>query len=149
MQDRFHTFTVQIAKIARAIRRIKAEETEELHLKGTHVSCLYYLYKEERGMTATELCEACDEDKAAVSRSVEYLEEYGYVACKSEKQKRWKSLLVLTDKGREAGRRIADKIDCILAQASEGLTEENRLIFYQSLKLISDNLQKICEKYGE
>ena len=31
----------------------------------------------------------------------------------------------------------------------EGLTEENRKIFYQSLSLICDNLEKICTKYGE
>jgi len=43
MQQRFETFTVLIAKISRSIRRIKAEEMSEFHLKGPHVSCLYYL----------------------------------------------------------------------------------------------------------
>ena len=34
MQQRFETFTVLIAKISRSIRRIKAEEMSEFHLKG-------------------------------------------------------------------------------------------------------------------
>ena len=148
MEERFKTFTVLVAKISRCIRKIKTEEMEEFQLKSPHVSCLYYLYKRD-GLTAKELCDVCEEDKAAVSRSIEYLEENGYIRCESQAKKRYKSPLFLTEKGGEAGARIAEKIDRILEEASAGLTEENRVIFYQSLTLIADNLQKICEKYGE
>ena len=78
MQQRFETFTVLIAKISRSIRRIKAEEMSEFHLKGPHVSCLYYL-TQLGPLTAGQLCDRCEEDKAAVSRSLEYLEQNGYV----------------------------------------------------------------------
>ncbi|MBQ8295328.1 MAG: winged helix-turn-helix transcriptional regulator [Clostridia bacterium] len=146
MDGRFETFTVLISKINRNIRKIKTEEVEEWNLKSPHVSCLYYLYK-QNGMTAKQLCNVCDEDKAAISRSVEYLENNGYITCESRAQKRYKSPLCLTEKGETVGKAIAEKIDRILASASEGLTEENRQIFYQSLALISDNLQKICDEY--
>lgn len=149
MQERFETFTVQISKIARNIRKIKSEEMAELQLKSPHVSCLYYLYKKGRGMTAKELCDACEEDKGAASRSIDYLEKNGYLYCESTAKKRYKSPLYLTEKGKEVGAYIARKIDDILEQASVGLTEENRAIFYRSLILISDNLQKICDNYGE
>lgn len=149
MQERFQAFTVQIAKIARYIRKIKTEEMAELELKSPHVSCLYYLYKEGKGVTAKALCDMCEEDKGAVSRSLEYLEASGYIYCESTAKKRYKSPLYLTEKGKEVGAYIARKIDNILEEASAGLTEENRAIFYQSLFLISDNLQKICDQYGE
>ena len=72
MQQRFETFTVLIAKISRSIRRIKAEEMSEFHLKGPHVSCLYYL-TQLGPLTAGQLCDRCEEDKAAVSRSLGWI----------------------------------------------------------------------------
>ncbi|MBQ7880983.1 MAG: hypothetical protein IJ358_04000 [Clostridia bacterium] len=52
MEQRFETFTVQIAKISRCIRKIKSEEMAEFNLKSPHVSCLYYLYRQNNKMTA-------------------------------------------------------------------------------------------------
>jgi len=98
MQDRFEAFTVLIAKISRSIRRIKADEMAEYDLKATHVNCLYYLYS-AGGMTAAELCEKCEEDKAAISRSLEYLEANGYVEGERSAGKRYRSRLQLTEKG--------------------------------------------------
>ena len=57
---------------------VKNQEMAEYGLRSTHISCLYYLYT-AKGLTATELCEKCEEDKASVSRAVDYLKENGYV----------------------------------------------------------------------
>ena len=127
MKDRFKTFTVLIGKISRCIKRIKTEEMKDFDLKSPHVSCLYYLYKEE-SLTAKELTDICYEDKAAVSRSLDYLETNGFIFCETSAKKRYKSHLNLTEKGKEVGRRLAEKIDNILEKASIGLTEENRVI---------------------
>ncbi len=149
MEQRFETFTVLVAKLSRLIRKIKGEEVAEYNLKSVHVSCLYAMYRQNRNLTATELCEACDEDKGAISRSIEFLEGQGYIACESKSEKRYKSPLMLTEKGREVGEKIAQKIDFFLEKASEGLEEEERKVLYKSLMLVSDNLQKICERYGD
>ena len=149
MKDRFETFTLQIAKISRCIRKIKTEEMAEFNLKSPHVSCLYYLYKHSGTLTAKELCDICDEDKGAISRSIEYLEETGYIECNSKSEKRYKSPLILTDSGIAIGKFIAEKVDKILELASTGLSERNRKTFYDSLILIGNNLQKICDYYGE
>ena len=71
MQERFQTFTVLITKLNRCIRKIKTEEMAEFDLKSPHVSCLYYLYKAD-SLTAKELCDICEEDKANISRSFIY-----------------------------------------------------------------------------
>lgn len=148
MQERFQTFTVLITKLNRCIRKIKTEEMAEYNLKSPHVSCLYYLYRSE-SLTAKELCDVCEEDKANISRSIEYLENNGYIVCHSKTEKRYKSPLVLTEKGRELGEKIARKIDRLLCCAGEGLSEENRKIMYESLSIVCDNLQKFCNAYGE
>lgn len=148
MQERFQTFTVLIARLNRCIRKIKTEEMAEFDLKSPHVSCLYYLYKSD-SLTSTELCNICEEDKANVSRSIDFLEKNGYLVCRSKTEKRYKSPLILTEKGKETGERIVQKIDAILDAVGEGIPEKDRVIMYRSLSVICDNLQKICEIYDE
>lgn len=148
MTDRFHSFTVLIGSISRSIRRLKTDEVKEYNLSSSHVSCIYYLYKCE-GLTSKELTNICEEDKALISRSLDYLERNGFITCNSVAKKRYKNALYLTSKGNEVGKALVERIDHILDLASEGLSEENRLILYQSLELINDNLSRLAEKKGE
>lgn len=144
MKERFETFTVLIAKISRSIRRIKNQEMAEYGLRSAHISCLYYLYS-SGGATSTELCEKCEEDKATISRSIDFLERNGFLICESKSVKRYKSPITLTDKGRFVGKRIFDKVNEVLDEVSVGLTEEERVAFYRSLAIISESLEK-CAK---
>lgn len=148
MKERFETFTVLIAKISRNIRKIKNQEMSDCDLRSPHISCLYYLYSPER-LTATDLCERCEEDKATISRALAYLEKNGYLTCHSKHAKRYKSPLMLTEKGKEAGKRIADKIALVLDEIGTGLTEEERCAFYRSLSMISNELDHIAKRLDE
>ena len=145
MQERFETFTVLINRISRNIRKIKNQEMAEYNLRSAHISCLYYLYI-SRGATATDLCERCEEDKATISRALDHLETNGFLTCESKSTKRYKSRLLLTDKGNEVGKKIADKIDGVLYAISGGLTDEERAAFYRSLSIISDSLEAVSKK---
>ncbi len=156
MRERFETFTVLISSIGRSIRRLKTEETAEFNLKSPHVSCLYYLYKAD-SMTAAELCELCDEDKAAVSRSIVYLEQNGFLIRSNGKPteqtrgtaKRYRAPLKLTDKGREVACKLAVRIDRVLDEVAVGVSEEDRAILYRALQQIDRNLANLCEqRYG-
>ncbi|MBQ6706248.1 MAG: MarR family transcriptional regulator [Clostridia bacterium] len=144
MQERFETFTVLINRISRNIRRIKNQEMADYNLRSAHVSCLYYLFT-NKGATATDLCERCEEDKATVSRALDHLENNGFLVSKSKTAKRYKCPLLLTEKGQEAGKKIADKINGVLDTVSADLTEEERLAFYRSLSIISDRLESVSK----
>ena len=148
MQERFSTFTLLIAKLSKAIRKIKTEEMSQFNLKSPHVSCLYYLHKQGE-LTATKLCDICNEDKAAVSRTIDYLEKHGYLYCDSNARKRYNSPLKLTEMGGSVAVEICGKIDRILGVASQGLSEEDREIMYKCLAVISKNLTKVCQNYGD
>ena len=143
MEKRFETFTVLVNRISRNIRKIKNQEMAEYGLRSAHVSCLYYLYT-GKGLTATDLCECCEEDKATISRALEYLEGEGYLFCESKSAKRYKSPLLLTEKGERIAGLITDKINWVLKEVSTGLTEEQRLAFYSSLTIISDSLDTMA-----
>ena len=147
MQERFETFTVLINRISRDIRKIKNQEMADYHLRSAHVSCLYYVYS-LGSMTSAELCEHCEEDKATISRAVDYLETNGFLL-RGTSAKRYKSPLLLTEKGQEAGKRIAEKIDTVLDTVSRTLTDEERAAFYRSLSAISRSLNAIAQSSGK
>ncbi len=148
MDNRFEKFTVLIAKINRNVRKIKNQEMIKYELKSPHISCLYYLYCDET-LTATELCDRCEEDKATISRSLDYLEGEGYLVCESKNAKRYKSPFMLTEKGKQAGETISRKINKVLDEISVGLTEQERVEFYRCLTVISDGLDDIAKRYDE
>ena len=144
MKERFQTFTVLISKISRNIRKIKNQEMAEYGLRSVHVTCLYYLYTSD-ALTATDLCERCEEDKATISRGLDFLEENGFILCKSNLAKRYKAKLILTEKGKEVGKKISDKVNFVLDEICVDLSEEQRAEFYKSLAVISDSLE-LCAK---
>ena len=141
MDQRFETFTVLINKISRSIKKIKNREMAEYDLRSVHVSCLYYLYC-LGPMTATDLCEKCEEDKATISRAVDHLERNGFVCRRSGEQKRYKSPLFLTEKGSTVGKQIDEKVDAVLQKLSIGLSEHERIGLYRSLSMISESLEQ-------
>ena len=145
MTERFETFTVLINRINRNIRKIKKQRMAEHDLSSAHVSCLYFLYLSEN-LTATDLCERCEEDKATISRAVDFLETNGFLTCNTKSAKRYKSPLILTEKGKNVGKEITDKIDLVLKDVSDCLTEEERIAFYRYLTTISDHLERISDQ---
>ena len=144
MQERFETFTVLISRISRDIRKIKNQEMAAYHLRSIHASCLYYIYS-LGSVTSAELCEHCEEDKATISRALDYLEGNGFILRPCEGAKRYKSRLHLTEKGRAVGEQIAERIRSILDAVSHTLTEEERAAFYRSLSAISRSLDAIAQ----
>lgn len=145
MTARFETFTVLINRISRNIRKIKNQEMAEYGLRSAHVSCLYYLYC-SNGLTSTDLCERCEEDKATISRAIEYLEQNDYITCQSKSAKRYKSPIVLTEKGEIVAKKISDKISGVLDEISADLSEEERSAFYKSLAVISESLDMVSKR---
>lgn len=144
MTDRYETFTLLISRINRNIRKIKNIKMAEYGLKSIHISCLYYLSKPYE-TTPGVLCKLCEEDKAAISRALDFLEEKGYVVPRQH-EKKYKSPVLLTEEGKRISMEIARKIDGVLDEIAAVLSDEERESFYRSLALISDGLDKITKK---
>ena len=143
MNERFETFTVLIAKINRSIRKIKLREMAEYGLGSVHTSCLYYL-SQEPGLTAAELCERCQEDKATISRALGWLEDEAYILPRESGAKRYKATIALSEKGLAAGSEIAEKIDSVLSTVGSELSDGERKEFYRCLNLISRSLEELA-----
>ena len=54
---------------------------------------------------------------------------------------------MLTEKGRQIAKQIAEKADELIEIAGRGLQESEIRIFYSCLEKINENLQDICDGY--
>lgn len=146
MLDRFGAFVTGITACYKHIQRIKNMEMTELGLKGTHVMCIFHLNQNPEGLTAARLCQLCDEDKAAISRTLAELERLGYVRTSVQPGKKYRAPVCLTEAGETAALRINGLIENWVTAGGAGLTLEQREEFYRSLELIASNLKNHYEK---
>ena len=145
MIQRFEEFTTNISLAYKYVIKIKGHEMTDYGLKASNVTCLFFLGKHKEGLTATELCYLCMEDKAAVSKSLAVLKEKGYVAQESD-DKKYKLKYFITQSGKKVFDEISCVIEKIVERVGDGLSDEERRVFYKSLGVMVKNLGAICEE---
>jgi len=142
MLQRFESFVTGVAVCYKYIQRIKAMEMEGYDLKGTHVMCLYELHHRD-GLTATDLCRLCAEDKAAISRALNVLKDRQLIRSEGPAYRaRW----MLTEQGQAIARELDETIAQWMTLGGVGLSEADRDAFYKTLELISANLRQKLEE---
>ncbi len=148
MESRYDKFTSLILNINRSIQKIKAFEMSAFNLKGKEVQCVYHLSLSKSGLSLTELCALCYEDKGALSRTLVDLEKKGIVK-KGESVLKYKCPYLLTERGRALGEKVCSLTQEMVNRGSAGIKESEREKFYKNLALVNENLQNICKLYGE
>lgn len=146
MIERFELFSASIFRIYRDMQRIEREEMEKYGLKGALAQYLAILVRFPEGITAARLKEICDKDKAAISRAVGEMEQKGLLRRQNASDSGYRALLVLTEEGRRAAAFVCRRAEQAVEAAGQGLTEENRAIFYAALGQIADNLHAVSQK---
>lgn len=138
MLNRFQSFVSGITICYKYIQRIKSMEMTEFGLKGTHVMCLFFLYNNPDGLTAAQLCQQCVEDKAAISRTLSFLNQLEYIYSEGKK---YRAVNRLTQKGIMVMKEVSGLIEQWVGFGGDGLGLEEREVFYNSLEHISSNLK--------
>jgi len=146
MIDRFEQFCSSISGIYKSIQKIKRDEMARYGLKGPHAQCLITLHHRKEGVTFARLCEACELDKAAVSRVVAELEEKGMIKREASGDKLYRAPLYLTPSGWEIAQRISGIAETAVEIAGGGISETDRAAMYQSLGQIAAQLQRISRE---
>lgn len=139
MIGRFQSFVSGITTCYRHIQRIKSMEMTEFGLKGTHVMCIFFLYHNPEGLTATQLSQLCAEDKAAISRTIAALQSKEYIV---SGEKKYRAIIKLTQQGEEIARKVNGLIDQWVGFGGSGISDEDRAVFYRVLETIAGNLEK-------
>jgi len=147
MIDRFERFSFTVAEIYRCWHKIATDEMEEYGLKGSYAVYFTALFRHPDGLTAVQLGELCNRDKADVSRAASLLEKKGLLQRVSDSGKIYRTQLVLTETGRNLAEQINAKAAVAVEYASRGLPDDKRGVFYEALDLICENLQ-ILSKEG-
>ena len=146
MISKYEQFSASVSCIYRDIQRIERVEMAKFGLKGPHAQCLLAMSRYPDGVTATQLCEICEKDKAAISRTLAELQQGGLVLRTERNGTRYRALLTLTEKGLEAARTVNKKAQLAVEQAGAGLNDDQREVFYSVLGLIAGNLHTICKE---
>lgn len=144
MVSRFVLFTTSISGIYHHIQKIERMEMEKYGLKGPHAQCLLAMSRYPEGITAARLCEACDKDKAAISRMVAELEEKKMITRVSTGGGRYRAQLQLTELGKAAAGHVEQRARLAVEEAGTGMSEDQRAVMYEALGLIAGNLKTIC-----
>lgn len=147
MIQRFQDFLSGITVCYKYIQRIKSAEMTEFGLKGTHVACMFYLNHNPEGLTAAQLCSLCAEDKATISRVVRELRSRGYID--QGEGKNYRMPLHLSEAGLDIARQMDPLIESWVTVGGQGLTEQQRSDFYDSLALIASNLHAKLEQNSD
>ena len=145
MISKYELFSSSVSCLYRDIQKIERNEMAKFGLKGPHAQCLLALSRYPEGITAAKLCEICEKDKAAISRSVAELEERGLLQRIGRNGLRYRAVLKLTRAGEHASGAVNEKARQAVEQAGEGLNDAQREVFYKVLAQIADNLHAICK----
>lgn len=141
MVDRFEWFSISISEISRLWHKVTADEMAAYGLKGPHVSYLLALSRREEGMTALQLSERCNKDKADVSRMMAIMEKQGLVT--REGTSHYRGMFKLTEAGKDAAAHARQRVDLAVETVGKAMTEEERAMLHTALETIILNLREI------
>lgn len=145
MVSKYALFSSSVSCMYHDIQKIERAEMSKFGLKGPHAQCLLAISHYPEGITAARLCEICEKDKAAISRTLAELEKAGMVNRAERNGTRYRASLTLTEQGKLAAAVVSEKARLAVELAGEGLDDAQREVFYRVLALIAGNLHAICE----
>ena len=144
METRYELISASISSMYHDIQKIERIEMAKYGLKGPHAQCLLAMKRHPEGITAARLCELCEKDKAAVSRTLAELEEADMVLRENRNGSRYRACLKLTKQGMAAADGVVEKARLAVELAGTGFDETEREVFYRVMAIISGNLHKLC-----
>ena len=145
MIGRFEQFCAAISSIQHSITKIERVEMARYGLKGPHAQCLLTMERHPEGITAAKLCEICEKDKAAISRTLAELEAAQMITRYDPDGKRYRTRLYLTEKGKGVAEHVDELVHEAVSRVSRSYDVETREIFVHVLSTIASNLQALCK----
>lgn len=146
MRNRFEQFTAAISSIHRFIQKIERDEMDKYGLKGASAQYLLAMERYPEGVTAAALCDICDRDKAAVSRSLSEMEAKGLIYRVNPGESQYRALLALTPAGKQAADFVNRKAAIAVELVGIGLTDEDRKVLYAALAHIAANIKALSHE---
>ena len=145
--DRFESFILLIDAIHKSVNKIKTDIVPSCEIKSVHTMWLYELFKNPKGLTATEIAAKTMIDRSLVSREINSLMRAGFVKSDLSIGKRnYNSVITLTEKGREAAEEIAAAALKVQNAVGFDVDADELAIFYSVLERLYRNIASIANK---
>lgn len=145
MRVTYEQFAGSVLCLSRCIQKIQRTVMAKYGLMGAHAQCLLIMSRYPEGITAAQLSQISDKDKAAISRTIVQLTQAGMVERQVKNGNAYRAPLFLTESGRQAAAEVDRLARLAVDQAGQGVTDENRQIFYATLDRIATNLVRISQ----
>ena len=140
--ERYIKFLSLVNSTHKCVQKILTDELAKYGLRGADAQYLLALYMKRDGYSLSDLADAVENDKAAVSRAYTHLEEEGVVL---RAVKRYKMPIVLTDKGVAIAEKLIERANKAIVLVGANISEEEKMDFYQVFGKTVENLKFICE----
>lgn len=147
MLTRYEQFSFMVSVINRHIQKLERDEMIKFGYKGAFAQYLVAMLHYPQGITAAQLSEICDKDKAAVSRIVSEMIEKGLVVRKSATETMYRAKLTLSQEGEKVAQFVARRASAAIEAMGNELSEEQRKTLYFALDNIARKLH-ILSKEG-
>ncbi|MBQ9132912.1 MAG: hypothetical protein IJX64_00115 [Clostridia bacterium] len=146
-QERFFNFTRLIDGIHKDVLKIRLDYAPAFGVKSVHVFWLYDLLSHPEGLSATELAASSQIDRSLISREIAVLKKQGLIQTAAVEGKRsYNAKLTLTERGKEAAKRISELGVYFQNRVSRDIDEKKLLIFYDALEKMYKNLEEITQE---
>ena len=142
----FELFSTGVSHLIKSIQQLKSCKMAEYGLKGTTALCLCQILESDAGLSAGELSEQGEIDKAQVSRCMTELIEKGFVFRDDKDGKIYRQKYRLTEKGEEVARDIVESTSKIQARIRSGVSDADMATFYRVLDVLCNNFSAILEE---
>ena len=146
MLSLYERFSFVVSVINRQIQKIERDEMIKYGYKGAFAQYLMAMRHHPEGITAAQLSEICDKDKAAVSRVISEMTEKGLVVRRCTNDTLYRAKITLTEEGHKIAEFIATRASAAVVAVGNELNDEERKMFYATLNFIASKLQVISKE---
>ena len=146
MLTNYETFSLGLHELYRSIHKNESAVMNKYGLRGAYVKYLVALLQCPEGLTISQLCEVCDQDKAAVSRAVSELVGREFLWRFNPKGNHYRAKLKLTERGTELAREVCLSGEEFFNEAIAVLSEAQKEELYKTTGLMFDNIHDITMK---
>ncbi len=144
--NHFEIFSSSVAQLVKAVQFLKSRKMAQYGLKGTNALCLCQILESEGGLTAGELSNLGEIDKAQVSRCMAELIEKGYVYREENEGRRYKQRYCLTTEGEAVARDVKATLGRVRAAVSKDISDDDLDVFYGTLYKLCENFSELLEE---
>ena len=139
-------FMLALDRVTKNTKRLIDIFLQKYGLRSTHASCIFRNCEYEKGLSSTELSEACGVDKAFISRITSELVADGYIEKDpGSKGIIYKRKFILTEKGMAVYNDLKATLASFTTKASEQVSPEKLAIFDEVLNIIDRNTKNFLK----